>query len=469
MSALLLIAVASVAVVTASALTPITAAQFRETLQDEINAAVRDAVQAHDRCDFQRADAGSSGGLDGVDWDRPIMFTNAGIQNPILVAELSPEALRAAPAGLTVLMGPIESTGTTLNETAKRVPVAEYVAAMFDVARGIRDQPLCERVFGPELLNQIVAGLPGSFAGAAAALAVGAGIGPVGALAGVLSPGGKLGDRVRGNTTKTVLSLGHGSMVGYHQHGKAFSTLLWGRKRWKLLPPDAGPPEGGMTEVPSCTHDSEDAQAEPAVLMVCTQRPDETFYIPESWWHATKSLEPSAALSSTAQVEPGGLAWRFEEGERLVRQDKFEQSIEMFLQVLERWPLHFPSWSNLGVGLLFTGLESNDDRPDTLSQQAAIASFRKAIGINPKCRSCWLGLGRTLLLDSEVPAKKREGIAALQKALELAHGLPIITSFIEQALKHHKVEQVSERHGAAAGAGSSDEDIASAGDDRSGK
>ena len=98
--------------------------------------------------------------------------------------------------------------------------------------------------------------------------------------------------------TNAIFYLGpQGSGTGFHVHSAAYNALIYGRKRWFLLPP----------RVPAVKDNSEGAWSEklsdqnlnrlPVRPLVCDQMAGETLYVPEGWQHAVVNIEPSIGIA----------------------------------------------------------------------------------------------------------------------------------------------------------------------------
>ena len=95
----------------------------------------------------------------------------------------------------------------------------------------------------------------------------------------------------RARDGKALFFLGPANSGAYtHQHTAAWNAVVYGAKRWYLLPPAArhGPDtemEGGMIEWLRTTKNSL-----PVKSLECTQYAGELLFIPASWWHGVINL-----------------------------------------------------------------------------------------------------------------------------------------------------------------------------------
>ena len=95
----------------------------------------------------------------------------------------------------------------------------------------------------------------------------------------------------RARDAKALFFLGPRNSGAYtHQHTAAWNAIVYGAKRWYLLPPAArhGPDTempGGMIEWLRTTKPSL-----PVVALECTQYAGELLYVPASWWHGVLNL-----------------------------------------------------------------------------------------------------------------------------------------------------------------------------------
>jgi hypothetical protein len=95
----------------------------------------------------------------------------------------------------------------------------------------------------------------------------------------------------RARDAKALFFLGPRNSGAYtHQHTAAWNAIVYGAKRWYLLPPAArhGPDTempGGMIEWLRTTKPSL-----PVAALECTQYAGELLYVPASWWHGVLNL-----------------------------------------------------------------------------------------------------------------------------------------------------------------------------------
>jgi hypothetical protein len=80
----------------------------------------------------------------------------------------------------------------------------------------------------------------------------------------------------------------------FHQHFSAWNALLYGAKRWFLLPPDAvfGPYTASMVNWLAV-----DKSRLPIPPLECVQESGEILFVPEGWLHATINLQDSVGIA----------------------------------------------------------------------------------------------------------------------------------------------------------------------------
>ena len=88
----------------------------------------------------------------------------------------------------------------------------------------------------------------------------------------------------------------NGSGTGFHRHSAAYNALLFGRKRWYLLPPNVPTVhdddlETTWSEKISITNNL------PIQPLICEQLPGEIVYVPDGWQHAVLNLETSVGVA----------------------------------------------------------------------------------------------------------------------------------------------------------------------------
>ena len=90
----------------------------------------------------------------------------------------------------------------------------------------------------------------------------------------------------------------------FHQHYAAWNAVVYGRKRWFLVPPQAyfGPKQvDAMTSVEwAATHRNEVRPLE------CVQTAGTVLFVPEAWWHATINLADTVGIA--VEVGPSSAA-----------------------------------------------------------------------------------------------------------------------------------------------------------------
>jgi histone arginine demethylase JMJD6 len=82
--------------------------------------------------------------------------------------------------------------------------------------------------------------------------------------------------------------------VTFHQHTAAWNALLFGYKRWFLLPPFHfyGPTTIAMHEWAKVHRESFAAD-----LHECVQRPGEVLFVPQYWYHAVLNVSDCVGIA----------------------------------------------------------------------------------------------------------------------------------------------------------------------------
>ena len=93
------------------------------------------------------------------------------------------------------------------------------------------------------------------------------------------------------------------SSTWFHQHHDAYNALVFGRKRWFLLPPDA---IYGTYTASVLGWLERDRAGLPVAPLECIQQAGEVLFVPAGWHHATLNLADSVGLA----VELGPRAGR---------------------------------------------------------------------------------------------------------------------------------------------------------------
>ena len=121
---------------------------------------------------------------------------------------------------------------------------------------------------------------------------------------------------------KSLMILGAaGTGTGFHSHTSAYNALVYGRKRWYLLPPLLPRVIDMDTALPwyeVLTY--ENLNKLPVKPIVFDQYPGEVVYIPSDWYHATVNMDLSVGIA----VELGDLEYRHSpcEGLRIYIEEK---------------------------------------------------------------------------------------------------------------------------------------------------
>jgi hypothetical protein len=91
-----------------------------------------------------------------------------------------------------------------------------------------------------------------------------------------------------------------GSSTAFHHHSAAFNALVFGRKRWFLLPPAA---LSGDARSGDWALDPVAAFADlPVRPLECEQAAGEIVFVPESWQHAVVNVDSVAAVGIAVEV-----------------------------------------------------------------------------------------------------------------------------------------------------------------------
>jgi hypothetical protein len=89
---------------------------------------------------------------------------------------------------------------------------------------------------------------------------------------------------------------GPGSGSPFHFHKDAFNALMYGKKRWFLLPPSLA--LYSTIPVSSWAANTQlDGPGAPTGLKMCTQLAGDVMYVPHGWAHAVLNLETSVGVA----------------------------------------------------------------------------------------------------------------------------------------------------------------------------
>ena len=104
----------------------------------------------------------------------------------------------------------------------------------------------------------------------------------------------------------TQFSLGPvGSGSPPHYHMAAVNTLVYGRKKWTLLPP-ADAIYGAMpVREWHAAGGPEALRAEGRQVLECVQQPGDVVYVPDHWGHAVLNVEPSVGFATEVATARG--------------------------------------------------------------------------------------------------------------------------------------------------------------------
>lgn len=102
---------------------------------------------------------------------------------------------------------------------------------------------------------------------------------------------------------KALFSAGPaGSGAPVHQHTAAWNAVVWGAKRWYLLPPAARHgPDTEMGSMLSWLRNTKPLL--PVQPLECTQYAGELLFVPASWWHGVLNLCDTVGVAVECGVE----------------------------------------------------------------------------------------------------------------------------------------------------------------------
>ena len=93
-----------------------------------------------------------------------------------------------------------------------------------------------------------------------------------------------------GRTFISIAKVGQG--LPFHRHGKTFTTLVSGTKRWLVAPPSAVPtPDMMWTSSTDAYCERKNVSAGTTEVRSIAQVAGELLYLPNGWWHATSTPE----------------------------------------------------------------------------------------------------------------------------------------------------------------------------------
>ena len=89
-----------------------------------------------------------------------------------------------------------------------------------------------------------------------------------------------------------------GTGAPMHAHGDALNTLVFGRKRWFLLPPR----RAAFSTEPAAALAARTGGAGPPGALRCTQRAGDVIFVPAGWGHATINTRTSVGYATEFMV-----------------------------------------------------------------------------------------------------------------------------------------------------------------------
>uniref|UniRef100_A0A7S2USI2 JmjC domain-containing protein n=1 Tax=Attheya septentrionalis TaxID=420275 RepID=A0A7S2USI2_9STRA len=103
----------------------------------------------------------------------------------------------------------------------------------------------------------------------------------------------------KNDNKKYTLCLGsEGFGIGFHRHGAALFSLVVGRKKWYMGPPDLlDHDENGETK-----GDTHPAFYTTKSTHKCLQQPGEVLYVPDQWYHEIFNLEYTAGIQTLSSI-----------------------------------------------------------------------------------------------------------------------------------------------------------------------
>eukprot|EP00040_Diaphanoeca_grandis_P007536 m.41285 g.41285 ORF g.41285 m.41285 type:complete len:673 (-) comp18750_c1_seq1:163-2181(-) len=92
-----------------------------------------------------------------------------------------------------------------------------------------------------------------------------------------------------------------GSGVSLHEHTNAWNALVFGKKRWLLLPPYS---QYGPTGLPHQQWMTDWYPKFKAKAKVCTQEPGDVLYVPTNWMHSVLNVKASIGIAVESGHDP---------------------------------------------------------------------------------------------------------------------------------------------------------------------
>eukprot|EP01051_Picozoa_sp_SAG22_P010327 SAG22_NODE_923_length_6484_cov_4.127800_2_plen_636_part_00 len=107
-----------------------------------------------------------------------------------------------------------------------------------------------------------------------------------------------------------IFAGGTDSGVGWHQHSPAYNALLFGARRWGLVPPFFYPTNSLVPDsmaLPPKDWWAADPAGRTPHLLECVQRQDDVLFVPDRWWHATLTLQESIGVAQQLGDRQAGI------------------------------------------------------------------------------------------------------------------------------------------------------------------
>jgi len=75
-----------------------------------------------------------------------------------------------------------------------------------------------------------------------------------------------------------------------HHHGPSLAEVVFGRKRWFVVPPSTSISFNPTVSTLTWYHSHLQRGGLPKGMWQCSQQPGEVLYLPGNWWHATLNV-----------------------------------------------------------------------------------------------------------------------------------------------------------------------------------
>jgi tetratricopeptide (TPR) repeat protein len=175
---------------------------------------------------------------------------------------------------------------------------------------------------------------------------------------------------------------GNGSSVSFHAHADSIVAVLFGEKRWWLVPPGTRPRPRWRHPAGMATWAGSDAAQSVPEAVECVQMPGELLFVPESWHHATLNYGETVAVAQQSRV--GSSLWLQLRllGTQLVQSRAWADALEVLEETLRRYPAEPESYSALALLLMDildpTPFTAGGGAPPALSPEQASSMWGRA-------------------------------------------------------------------------------------------